>query len=62
MLTLEEMLIKDNKAMREAGGELAERAMYVVNNYDGLHRLSIAIARWCEVIANEGNRDKMYKC
>ena len=61
VMTIDEQLLKDNKAMREVGGELAERAMYVVNNYDGLHRLSIAIAKWCNVIANEGLRDSLYK-
>lgn len=51
-----EFLAKDNNAMRKAGCALAEAAMYVVGNYDGLHRLSLAVAEWSKTIANEGGR------
>ena len=55
-MTLEEMLINDNRKMREAGCRLAEAALRVVRTYDGCHRLAIAVAKWAEVIAAEGNR------
>ena len=53
-------LSKENAALRKAGGFLAERAMYTVTEFDGLHRLSLAIANWATTIANEGNRDKAH--
>jgi len=46
----------DNKAMRVAGNNLAIAALRVINNYDGLHRLSLAVSEWATVIANEGGR------
>ncbi|MCG7348821.1 hypothetical protein [Sphingomonas sp. ACRSK] len=51
-----EMLSADNRAMKAAGGKLAEAAAHVVHHYDGLHRLSAAAAAWLQVIANEGGR------
>lgn len=54
---LVEMLTKDNKAMREAGCELAEAAMRVIRTYDGVHRLGLAVAKWNTTLANEGGRD-----
>ena len=54
---LSEMLLRDCKKMREAGQTLAIAAMYVVKEHDGTHRLSLAIAEWNKVIANEGDRD-----
>lgn len=53
-----DMLNKDNKAMREAGCELAMAASRVISTYDGIHRLSMATSNWFNVIANEGNRDR----
>jgi hypothetical protein len=51
-----EMLARDNARMREAGCNLAEAAARVVRDYDGLHRLSIAISAWFTAIASEGDR------
>jgi hypothetical protein len=51
------MLIRDHKRMREAGGKLAEAALRVVRTYDGLHRLSLAVAAWSEAVVAEGDRD-----
>lgn len=53
---LVEMLIDNNCAMRKAGNELAIAAMRVVNEYDGVHRLALAVSEWSKVIANEGKR------
>ncbi len=57
-LKMIEQLSKENKALKRAGGYLAQRAMYTVTNYDGLHRLSLAIANWANALANEGERGK----
>lgn len=53
---VEAMLIRDHKRMRLAGGILAEAAIRVIHDYDGLHRLSLAVAGWAEAIAAEGDR------
>lgn len=50
------MLQRDHARMRKAGGELAEAALRVIHDYDGLHRLSLAVAAWSTAIANEGDR------
>ena len=50
------MLSEDNSRMRKAGSNLAIAALRVVRDYDGLHRLSLAIAEWSQAIANEGGR------
>lgn len=49
-------LQEDNAKMRQAGCKLAEAAIQVVREYDGLHRLMLAVAEWSMVIANEGGR------
>lgn len=51
-----QMLVDDNKRMREAGCELAEAAIHVCKEYDGIHRLALAIGKWALAIANEGGR------
>lgn len=58
---LHEMLINDNRAMREAGCELAEAAMRVIREHDGCHRLMLAASKWATTIANEGGREKLYQ-
>jgi hypothetical protein len=50
------MAIRDHKRMREAGCKLAEAALRVIRTYDGLHRLSLAVADWSAAIAAEGDR------
>lgn len=57
---LVEMLCEDNRRMRIAGCKLAEAALHVIYEYDGLHRLSIAVAAWAEAVAGEGGREKRY--
>lgn len=51
-----EWLLKENEKLRKAGCELAEKSAYVVREFDGLHRLSLAIAKWYQTIGNEGQR------
>jgi len=57
-VTAEDFLIKENAALREAGWDLAEAAMRVGRESDGVHRLMLATAKWVETIANEGGRDR----
>lgn len=54
--SMEEMLIEDNKRMREAGCELAAAALYTIGEYDGLHRLSLAVSKWAKSVADESGR------
>ena len=51
-----EMLAEDNKRMRVAGNNLAIAAIRVIRDYDGVHRLSLAVAEWNKAIADEGGR------
>ena len=53
-MTLEEMVIADNKALKKAGDHLAIAAQLA--EYDGVHRLRLAIANWNKAIADEGSR------
>ncbi len=50
------MMQRDNARMRQAGTSLAEAALRVIRDYDGLHRLSLAVAEWAQAIAAEGDR------
>ena len=51
-----EMLAQDNARLREAGGERAAAALYVAKEYDGVHRLMLAVAGWAQAVAGEGGR------
>lgn len=55
-----EFISRDNRDLREVGTKLAEAAMYSVREHDGLHRLSLAAAAWCETLANEGGRGERH--
>ena len=59
-VSVEQMLINDNRRLREAGCELAEASMRVAKTYDGVHRLMIASSKWAMAIANEGERGRLY--
>ena len=52
-----EMLVRNARKMREAGGALRSPRSGLIPEYDGLHRLSLAVAEWQKVIASEGGRD-----
>lgn len=41
----------------EAGNKLAEAAHRLQSEYDGVHRLRLALSEWYKVRANESNRD-----
>lgn len=49
----------ENAKLRKAGGFLAQRAIYTITEFDGLHRLSLAVANWATVIADEGERKEI---
>ena len=53
-------LAKDNKALKEAGARLSEAAFRVATEYDGVHRLMLAVSGWAKAIANEGGRAELY--
>jgi hypothetical protein len=53
-----DQLQTDNIKMREAGCNLAEAALNVIKEYDGLHRLALAVSEWSKVIAEEGGRNE----
>ncbi len=58
---IEKTLVDDNKQLRDAGCELAEAALYTVREYDGLHRLCLAVSKWSQAVADEGGRDEVNK-
>lgn len=49
-------LLADNRALRSAGCDLAAAAVRVVQTYDGVHRLALAVAAWMQALGNEGGR------
>jgi hypothetical protein len=51
-------VIEDSNKYRTAGCNLAEASIRVINNYDGIHRLSLATSEWLKVVADEGGRNK----
>jgi len=53
-------LAKDNKALKEAGCKMAQAALRVVHEYDGVHRLQLTVSEWAKTIANEGGRAEQY--
>lgn len=52
------ILGEDNKRIRDAGLNLASAALHVVKEYDGLHRLMLAVAKWARAVADEGGRSQ----
>jgi hypothetical protein len=54
--SVERMLSRDNDKLRKAGCDLAEAACVVIRDYDGTHRLSLAVAEWFRAVADEGLR------
>lgn len=51
------MLEDDLNKFRSAGNKLAIAAIKVINEYDGLHRLALAVSEWTKTVANEGGRN-----
>lgn len=56
-----EMLKKDNEVLKKAGSELAIAALRVATEYDGVHRLMLAVSAWSKALADEGNRGEIHK-
>ena len=54
----EEFLAAENRELRIAGCKLAEAALQVVREYDGVHRLMLAVSEWAQAVADEGGRGK----
>lgn len=47
---IEQLLQKQEKLIK-VGNELADRALYTTREYDGLHRLASAVAKWIDTVA-----------
>ena len=58
-LALIQILTDDNKRLRDAGCKLAEAALRVAVEYDGVHRLMLATSEWAKAVADEGGRGRM---
>ena len=54
----EQYLASENNALRKAGCKMAEAALYVAREYDGVHRLMLAVAEWAKAVADEGGRGR----
>lgn len=54
---VDETLITELNRLRAAGNELAEAAHRVSTDYDGIHRLRLALAGWYKALADEFGRD-----
>lgn len=56
--SVEEWLAEENRQLRNAGCKLAEAALHVAREYDGVHRLMLAVSEWAQAVACEGGRGK----
>ena len=56
--SVEEFLATENRELRKAGCKLAEAALRVAREYDGVHRLMLAVSEWAKAVADEGGRGK----
>ena len=54
-------LTHDYYRLKVAGTDLAIAAMRVIRDYDGVHRLSLAVAEWNKAVAGEGGRTSSKK-
>lgn len=52
----DKMLCEELDKVIHAGDKLAEAAHYVQANYDGIHRLRLALAKWYQTRADEHGR------
>lgn len=48
-------LLEQQKRIIAAGNELADRALYTTREYDGIHRLGSAVAKWIDTLAKINN-------
>ena len=49
-------LVAENRKLRSAGCNLAEAAIRVAQEYDGVHRLMLTVSEWAKTVADEGGR------
>ena len=54
-----EMVLEDNHRFRKAGNELAIAAIHVAKEFDGVHRLMLAVSKWAKAVADEGRREQL---
>lgn len=52
----QEWVLRDNASLRRTGLDLAEAATHVIREFDGVHRLALAVSAWHKCIADEGAR------
>lgn len=57
---LVKMLTADNARMRKAGCDLALAALRIIRDYDGVHRLALAVSEWMKVVGTEGSRSERF--
>ena len=50
------VLVEENKRLRLADTKLASAALRVISEYDGTHRLALAVSEWSKVLADEHGR------
>ena len=50
------MLTEENKRLRKAGADLSVAALRVATEYDGVHRLMLAVSGWAKAMADEHGR------
>ena len=50
------MLSEENVRLREAGAQMAIAALRVATEYDGVHRLLLAVSVWAKAMADENGR------
>lgn len=55
-----QFLARDNLALKRAGAKLAAAAQLVATEYDGIHRLHLALVEWNQTVADEGGRAERY--
>jgi len=50
------MLSEENARLRAAGAQMAIAALRVSTEYDGVHRLLLAVSVWAKAMADEHGR------
>ena len=50
------ILSEENRRLREAGAQMAVAALRVATEYDGIHRLMLAVSVWAKAMADENGR------
>jgi hypothetical protein len=53
------VLSDENRRLREAGAQMAVAALRVATEYDGVHRLMLAVSVWAKAMADEHGRGEV---